>query len=85
MVGSRTATAAVGILVSLAVSVAAWYYFDSLVLFLFVPFVPFLFRRGRRAERPAVRRCPTCGFETRNPEYTHCPRDGTRLERRSDQ
>lgn len=83
MVGSRTATAAVGVVASLAVSVAAWYYFDSLVLFLLVPFVPFLFRGGGRDERPAVRRCPECGFETRTPEYTHCPRDGVRLERES--
>lgn len=83
MVGSRTATAATGLVVSLAISVAAWYFFDSLLLFLFVPFVPFLFRGGMREARPSVRRCPTCDFETRNPEYTHCPRDGTRLEDRS--
>jgi hypothetical protein len=78
MVGSRTVTAVVGVGVSLAVSVAVWYYFDSLLLFLFVPFVPFLFRGGD--DRPPVRECPVCGFRTRNPEFDHCPRDGTRLE-----
>jgi hypothetical protein len=78
MVGARTLTAVVGIAVSLAVSVAVWYYFDSLLLFLFVPFVPFLFRG--RGERPPVRECPVCGFRTRDPEVDYCPRDGTRLE-----
>jgi hypothetical protein len=82
---SRTATAAVGLLVSLAVSVAAWYYFDTLLLFLFLPFVPILFRGGSDDRRGAaslnpVKECPRCGFRTRNPEFSHCPRDGTRLE-----
>ncbi|UPW00599.1 hypothetical protein M0R88_00505 [Halorussus gelatinilyticus] len=45
--GSRTATAAVGLGASLAVSVAVWYYFDTLLVFLVVPFVPILFRRRR--------------------------------------
>jgi len=43
--GSRFGTAAVGLFVSLAVSFAAWYYFDTLLFFLVVPFVPVLFRR----------------------------------------
>lgn len=47
MVGSRTATALVGIAVSLAVSVAAWVYFDTLLVFLIVPIVPLLLRGGR--------------------------------------
>ena len=82
MVGSRTATALVGLTASLAISVAAWVYFDSLLLFLFVPFVPFLFTRGGDgADRPDRASCPTCGFRTPNPDYTHCPLDGTRLER----
>lgn len=83
MPGSRTATAVVGLVVGLAVSAAAWVAFDSLVLFLFVPFVPFLFRRGDR-ERPPRRTCPTCGFATRDPEYEHCPRDGRRLRLEDD-
>jgi len=75
-------TAVVGLAVSLLVSVVAWVYFDSLLLFLFVPFVPFLFRRGRsdRSDTDeAGRRCPECGFQTRDEEYDFCPRDGTRL------
>ncbi|WP_423751148.1 hypothetical protein [Salinirarus marinus] len=84
MVGSRTLTALLGFAVSLAASVAAWYYFDTLLVFLFVPFVPLLFRRGNEAEPPPVRECPTCGFTTRNPSYDYCPRDGTDLDVRGD-
>lgn len=43
MVGSRTLTALAGLAISLVVSVAAYVYFGTLLLFLFVPFVPFLF------------------------------------------
>ena len=74
--------AAAGLLGSLLLSVAAYVYFDTLLLFLFVPFVPFLFRRS--TDRPPVRRCPTCGFRTRSPEFDYCPRDGTELERDED-
>lgn len=77
MVSSRVATAVAGIIVSLLVSVLAWWYFNTLLLFLFVPFVPFLFHRTM--DKPPVTRCPDCGFETQNPDYSHCPRDGTRL------
>jgi hypothetical protein len=81
MVGARTWTALVGVLLSLAVSAALWYYFDALVGFLFVPFVPFLLRgRGDVDERPSLRRCPACDFRTRDPDFDYCPRDGTRLE-----
>ncbi len=60
MVSSRTATALVGLAVSLAVSALAWYYLNTFLLFLFVPFVPFLFSgRGDGAE-PGVRTCPRC-------------------------
>jgi hypothetical protein len=76
---SRTTTALVGLALSLLVSVVAWVYFDTLFLFLFLPLVPFLFARGGGDERP-VRECPTCGFRTTNPEYAHCPRDGTPLD-----
>ncbi|WP_129114691.1 hypothetical protein [Halegenticoccus tardaugens] len=79
MVGSRLATALVGVALSLLVSYLAWAYFDTLALFLFVPFVPFLFR-SRASPRP-VKRCPACGYSTSNPEFTHCPRDGTELSR----
>lgn len=83
MVSSRTATALAGLILSLAVSVAGWVYFDTLLLFLVVPFVPLLFRRRDSEDRPPVKRCPDCGFETREPSFSHCPRDGTPLDRRS--
>ena len=74
---SRVATAVAGLLVSLAVSLVLWYVFRTPAVFLFVPFVPFLFRRGRPPER---RRCPACGFETEEESFEYCPRDGRRLE-----
>lgn len=80
MVSSRLATAALGLVASLLLSVVAWVYFDTLLLFLFIPLVPFLFTRGRgETSEPPVKECPECGFRTRNPEFTHCPRDGTEL------
>jgi hypothetical protein len=91
---SQTATALVGLLVSLVVSIAAWVYFDTLLVFLILPFVPILFRgrggdeQGREARggatsaEPPVRECPRCGFRTRSEEFSYCPRDGTRLEER---
>jgi hypothetical protein len=73
------------VLLSLAVSAALWYYFDSLLFFLFVPFVPFLLRgsKGGGEDRsgPEVAECPTCGYRTADPEHDYCPRDGRRLER----
>ncbi|AZH24568.1 zinc ribbon domain-containing protein [Haloplanus aerogenes] len=83
MVGSRTATAAVGLVASLLVSVAAWYYFDTLLAFLFLPFVPILWRSSRD-ETPPVRECSACGFATRDQSFDYCPRDGTPLDRRGD-
>ncbi|WP_276272897.1 hypothetical protein [Haloarcula litorea] len=80
MIGSRTVTAAAGLLASLAVSAALWWYFDTLAVFLVVPFVPFLSRRlGGDEDRPPARECPECGFRTRSPEFDYCPRDGRRL------
>ncbi|WIV67407.1 hypothetical protein [Natrialbaceae archaeon AArc-T1-2] len=81
MIGSRALTAVVGLVVGLAVSVAVWLYFETLLLFLFVPFVPFLFASRRRDRRP-TRHCPRCGFQTTDPEHEYCPRDGTRLRDR---
>lgn len=81
MLGSRTATAVVGLLVSLLVSAVLWWRFNTIAVFLFVPFVPFLFgRSGRKSSEPPVRTCPVCGFQTRDPAYDYCPRDGTALE-----
>jgi hypothetical protein len=71
----RWVVALVGILVSLAVSVAVYWYTGQLFAFLVVPFVPLLL--GRRGAD--TRRCPECGFRTTE-EYGYCPRDGTPLE-----
>ena len=83
MVSARTVTALAGLTVGLLVSAAAWYVFETFLLFLFLPFVPFLLGRGR-ADRSAsdarsIRRCPRCEFRTVEPEYEYCPRDGARL------
>lgn len=81
MVGSRTATAAVGLLASLVVTVALWWYFDTLLVFLLVPFVPLLFRGlGGNDEPTIVQECPHCGFQATSSAYDYCPRDGSRLE-----
>jgi hypothetical protein len=78
MVSARSATAVVGLLASLGVSVVLWVAFDVPAFLVVVPFVPFLFRRG---ERPPVRECPVCGFRTRDRDHDYCPRDGHRLEK----
>lgn len=77
---SRVAVAAVGLLASLAVSALLYWQFGTLLLFVVVPFVPFLFLRGRGESGPPARRCPECGFRTREESVRYCPRDGTRLE-----
>lgn len=80
MVGSRTLTAVAGLVGSLVVTGLLWWYFDTLAVFLFLPFVPFLFR-GRREQRPPEpRTCPTCGYQTQNETHDYCPRDGTKLQ-----
>ena len=86
MVGSRTLTALLGVVASLAISIVLYLYTGWLLFFLFVPFVPFLFRAGgsRPVERPPVKECPRCGFRTRDPEFEHCPRDGDRLREQGD-
>jgi hypothetical protein len=81
MVGSRTVTAVAGVVVSLLLSAALWWYFETFVFFLFVPFVPFLFRRHAPPTRDeSGRTCPTCGFRTQSESYAYCPRDGTKLD-----
>ncbi len=79
MVSARSRTALLGFLASLALSVVLWVVFGVPAFLVVVPFVPFLFRRG---QRPPVRECPVCGFQARDPEFEHCPRDGHRLEER---
>ncbi len=74
---ARTATALFGLVGSLALSLILWWLFGTLLVFLFLPFLPFLFR-GR--DEPTVRRCPRCNFETRQEDYEFCPRDGERLQ-----
>lgn len=82
MIRSRTITALVGLAASLLVSVVAWYYLETFLLFLFVPFVPFLLRgRGERPETGSrARQCPECGFTATDPGFEYCPRHGRRLE-----
>lgn len=81
MTVSRTTTAIVGVILSLLVSVLAWYYFETVLLFLFVPFVPLVLRgRADGGSDPGRSTCPACGFETRDAGYEYCPRDGTPLE-----
>lgn len=82
MVSARIGSALLGLVLSLGLSVVLWQYFGSPVFFLFVPFVPFLFSRRGDTARPPVRSCETCGFETRDPAFEYCPRDGTRLRER---
>jgi len=77
-VDSRLLTAAVGLVASLAISALLYWQFNTLVLFLIVPFVPFLFLRGER-DHPSRRRCPECGFSTAEESVRYCPRDGTEL------
>ncbi|WP_255149221.1 zinc ribbon domain-containing protein [Halorarius halobius] len=72
----RWAVASAGLLASLAVSVALYLLTDSVLVFLFVPFVPLLWDRGDES----VRRCPACGFEPTDESVNYCPRDGTELD-----
>ena len=84
----RLATATAGLVASLALSAAVYYYTNALFVFLLVPFVPLLFR-GLAGESSAaepsvapdsqVRECPRCDFRT-SEAYEYCPHDGTRLE-----
>lgn len=85
MVDSRIATALVVGAASVAVSALLYAYTGSVLFFLFLPFVPILFRS--RTESPEQREQPTlectrCGFTTQNPEFEYCPRDGRRLYER---
>ena len=75
---SRTATAVLFAVVTLAISVVLAVYFDFFFVFLLVPFVPLLFRDDE-PRRVRVRECPACGFRTRDESYEYCPRDGEQL------
>lgn len=83
MVDSRTLTAIIGLIASIVFSLVVYWQYDTLLVLLVVPFLPLLFRRGAEAESERAaqpRECPECGFRTTDPEFTHCPRDGSRLE-----
>ena len=82
MVGSRTATAAAGFLASLVVTAVLWWYFETLLVFLLVPFVPILFRELGDDTPEIVQECPHCGFQATSDAYDYCPRDGGQLEPR---
>ncbi len=84
MLGSRSATAIGGVLLSVVVSLVLWWYFDTFFFLLVVPFVPFLFRQRGDRSPPRARTCPKCGFRTTDQTHTYCPRDGTPLERETD-
>lgn len=86
MVGSRTLTALAGLLGSVALSALVYVYTGSILFFLFIPFIPFLFLRGGDddGDGPPVRTCSRCEFSTRDPEFEYCPRDGSRLYERDD-
>ncbi|WP_440769085.1 hypothetical protein [Natronorubrum sp. DTA28] len=70
-------------------SVAAWVYFETVLFFLFLPFVPFVFGWGRsngtdeRSRQRTAKRCPACSFRTTDPSFEYCPRDGRRLREES--
>ena len=84
MVGSRTVMTLAGVLGSVVLSVLLYAYTGSILLFLFIPFVPFLLLRGDEDDGPPVRTCSRCEFSTRDPEFEYCPRDGSRLYERND-
>lgn len=83
MVDTRLVTAALGLAAGLAISVVAWVLWETLLLFLFLPFIPLFAFRGGTGTETATSQCPVCGYRTRDPEFEYCPRDGHRLEEQS--
>lgn len=67
-----------GLVMSVAVSVIAWWYFNTFLLFLLVPFVPILYRQRRTSQSGTT--CPTCGFQSADPSVNFCPHDGEKLQ-----
>lgn len=76
---TRALTALAGLAVGLAISVAAWVLWGTLLLFVLLPFVPLFALRGRSVSGPS-RVCPVCGYRTRELDHEYCPKDGHRLE-----
>lgn len=74
---------ALALLGSLALSVGltllGWLVFDApfFALFLFLPFLPILFRSRMRPTN--MKRCARCGWTTAADDLLYCPRDGERL------
>jgi len=65
---------------SALVAVLGWWFFDSLWFFLAIPVLPALFwRADHHDQRPGVRQCPWCGFETCDPAIHKCPKHGRAL------
>ena len=79
MVGSRTLTALIGFIASIGLSVLLYIYTGSVLFFLFLPFIPFLFVSRDSEDAYTTRECSRCGFTTRQSEFEYCPRDGSRL------
>ncbi|MFB6111487.1 MAG: hypothetical protein ABEJ35_03015 [Halobacteriaceae archaeon] len=77
---ARTSTALAGLLLSLLITAALSWYFESLVFLFVLPFLPLLGWRKTADDEPARRTCPACGFSTRDPDHRYCPRDGTELQ-----
>lgn len=77
---TRVLIAVGGLAVGLAISVAAWVLWETLLLFVLLPFIPLFALRGTRSTTDETHVCPACGFQTTNPEFDYCPRDGHRLE-----
>lgn len=73
------------LIVSILLSLAGTLYFKSpfLSLFLFFPFLPFVFGGRRDVDAAAVKSCPVCDYQTTDPLASFCPRDASRLSGRS--
>jgi len=85
MDASRPVAALVGLVASLAISAAIYVLTGSMLLFVVVPLVPFLFTRSHGGEtegsdRSSPRECPACGFRASSRDFEYCPRDGRRLQ-----
>lgn len=76
---SRLQIAIGGLILSVSISILAWMYWQTLLLFLVIPLVPlFAYSIGQKPA-PAKKACPVCRFRTTDPSYEYCPRDGHRL------
>ena len=59
---------------SALVAVLGWWFFDSMWFFLAIPALAILFWSSEdHQDKPRLRRCPWCGFETCDPAVHNCP------------